>query len=111
MHSFCSDLIFVVCFISLGILLMYDYLFLNPVELLLYSPDRPIVDYSVSFLWLMAVGTIICAALWKKFTQSKESDYYELPQEPPSPQIKKGIRKLPDMLSNLTCSLYSFKFS
>lgn len=90
---------------------MYDYLFLNPVELLLYSPDRPIVDYSVSFLWLMAVGTIICAALWKKFTQSKESDYYELPQEPPSPQIKKGIRKLPDMLSNLTCSLYSFKFS
>ncbi|KAH0638211.1 hypothetical protein KY289_038126 [Solanum tuberosum] len=42
------------------------------VELLLYSPDRPIVDYSVSFIWLMAVGTIICAALWKKFTQSKE---------------------------------------
>ncbi|CAN4120937.1 unnamed protein product [Withania somnifera] len=44
------------------------------VELLLYSPDRPIVDYSVSFIWLMAVGTIICAALWKKFTQSKEDD-------------------------------------
>lgn len=44
------------------------------VELLLYSPDRPIVDYSVSFLWLMAVGTIICAALWKKFTQSKDDD-------------------------------------
>ncbi|XP_070041764.1 signal peptide peptidase-like 5 isoform X1 [Nicotiana tomentosiformis] len=44
------------------------------VELLLYSPDRPIVDYSVSFIWLMAVGTIICAALWKRFTQSKESD-------------------------------------
>ncbi|XP_055814011.1 signal peptide peptidase-like 5 [Solanum dulcamara] len=44
------------------------------VELLLYSPDRPIVDYSVSFIWLMAVGTIICAALWKKFTQSKDDD-------------------------------------
>ncbi|MCD7461956.1 Signal peptide peptidase-like 2A [Datura stramonium] len=53
------------------------------VELLLYSPDRPIVDYSVCLIWLMAVGTIICAALWKKFTQSKESDDYELSYEPP----------------------------
>lgn len=44
------------------------------VEMLLYSPDRPIVDYSVSFIWLMAVGTILCAALWKKFTQSKDDD-------------------------------------
>ncbi|XP_019232716.1 PREDICTED: signal peptide peptidase-like 5 [Nicotiana attenuata] len=44
------------------------------VELLLYSPDRPIVDYSVSFIWLMAVGTIICAALWKRFTRSKDDD-------------------------------------
>ncbi|PHT85170.1 Signal peptide peptidase-like 5 [Capsicum annuum] len=44
------------------------------VEMMLYSPDRPIVDYSVSFIWLMAVGTIVCAALWKKFTKPKESD-------------------------------------
>ncbi|KAI8005727.1 Signal peptide peptidase-like 3 [Camellia lanceoleosa] len=28
------------------------------VELMLYSPNRPIVDFSVVFLWLMAVGTI-----------------------------------------------------
>lgn len=57
------------------------FLLLNPVELLLYSPDRPIVDYSVSFIWLMAVGTIICAALWKRFTQSKESDDCELKKQ------------------------------
>ncbi|XP_060180268.1 signal peptide peptidase-like 5 [Lycium barbarum] len=42
------------------------------VSVMLYSPDRPVVDYSVSFIWLMAVGTIICAAFWKKFTQSKD---------------------------------------
>ncbi|KAJ8530811.1 hypothetical protein K7X08_023692 [Anisodus acutangulus] len=42
------------------------------VELLLYSPDRPVVDYSVTFICLMAVGTIICAAFWKRFTQTKE---------------------------------------
>ncbi|THG02731.1 hypothetical protein TEA_005422 [Camellia sinensis var. sinensis] len=27
------------------------------VEIMLYSPNRPIVDFSVVFLWLMAVGT------------------------------------------------------
>ncbi|KAF5176392.1 Signal peptide peptidase-like [Thalictrum thalictroides] len=36
-------------------------------EILLYSPHRPAVDFSVIFLWLMAVGTIICASLWAEF--------------------------------------------
>ena len=44
------------------------------VELLLYSPNRPIVDFSVIFLWLMAVGTIVCATLWSEFTGSGQSD-------------------------------------
>ncbi|KAL2506321.1 Signal peptide peptidase-like 3 [Abeliophyllum distichum] len=44
------------------------------VELLLYSPDRPIVDFSVTFLWLMAVGTVVCASLWSEFTRSEQSD-------------------------------------
>lgn len=50
------------------------------VELLLYSPNRPIVDFSVVFLWLMAVGTIVCASLWSEFTGSKKNDerYNEL---------------------------------
>ncbi|KAG8375978.1 hypothetical protein BUALT_Bualt09G0015300 [Buddleja alternifolia] len=50
------------------------------VELLLYSPRRPILDYSVILLWLMAVGTVFVASLWSKFTGSEESDerYNEL---------------------------------
>ncbi|KZV29765.1 signal peptide peptidase-like 2 [Dorcoceras hygrometricum] len=50
------------------------------VELLLYSPNRPIVDFSVIFLWLMAVGTIVSASLWSEFTGTEQSDerYNEL---------------------------------
>lgn len=44
------------------------------VELKLYSPNRPIVDLSVIFLWMMAVGTIICAALWSGSTAVEEID-------------------------------------
>ncbi|KAG6385102.1 hypothetical protein SASPL_153928 [Salvia splendens] len=54
------------------------------VELLLYSPDRPILDYSVIFLWLMAVGTVVFASLWSEITGSKQTDvqYNELsPQD------------------------------
>ncbi|KAL2485423.1 Signal peptide peptidase-like 3 [Abeliophyllum distichum] len=57
------------------------------VELLLYSPNRPIVDFSVIFLWLMAVGTIVCATLWSEFTGSGQSDerYDELsPKDSPN---------------------------
>ncbi|KAI0515591.1 hypothetical protein KFK09_008256 [Dendrobium nobile] len=39
----------------------------DEVEVLLYSPERPVVDLSATFLWLMAVGTIICASLWAEF--------------------------------------------
>ncbi|KAK4489124.1 hypothetical protein RD792_004918 [Penstemon davidsonii] len=44
------------------------------VELLLYSPNRPNIDYSLIFLWLMAVGTVVCASLWSEFTRSEQSD-------------------------------------
>ncbi|GAV82895.1 PA domain-containing protein/Peptidase_A22B domain-containing protein [Cephalotus follicularis] len=50
------------------------------VELLLYTPNRPIVDFSVVFLWIMAVGTIVCATLWQEFTALEQTDerYNEL---------------------------------
>lgn len=50
------------------------------VEILLYSPNRPVVDYSVVFLWLMAVGTIVCASLWSEFVACEQTDerYNEL---------------------------------
>ncbi|XVF29334.1 hypothetical protein REPUB_Repub15cG0112300 [Reevesia pubescens] len=43
------------------------------VELLLYAPSRPIVDYSVIFLWAMAVGTIVTASFWQEFGTSEHT--------------------------------------
>ncbi|KAJ8774335.1 hypothetical protein K2173_011584 [Erythroxylum novogranatense] len=44
------------------------------VEILLYAPKKPIVDYSVIFLWTMAVGTVICASMWSRLETPKETD-------------------------------------
>ncbi|KAJ3671930.1 hypothetical protein LUZ60_008009 [Juncus effusus] len=44
------------------------------VEVLLYSPYRPIVDASAIFLWLMAVGTIIISSLWPEFISCEQID-------------------------------------
>ncbi|TYJ42788.1 hypothetical protein E1A91_A03G110900v1 [Gossypium mustelinum] len=56
------------------------------VEFLLYAPTRPIVDFSVIFLWAMAVGTIVTASLWQEFGTSENSDerYNELSKESPN---------------------------
>lgn len=43
------------------------YLFVS-VEVQLYSPERPLVDVAEVFLWLMAVGTILCASYWSAYT-------------------------------------------
>ncbi|CAJ2631189.1 unnamed protein product [Trifolium pratense] len=50
------------------------------VEVLLYAPVRPLIDFSVGFLWLMSVGTVICAALWADITAPDKLDerYNEL---------------------------------
>uniref|UniRef100_A0A7N0TU23 PA domain-containing protein n=1 Tax=Kalanchoe fedtschenkoi TaxID=63787 RepID=A0A7N0TU23_KALFE len=39
------------------------------VEVLLYAPVRPIIDFSVAFLWMMAVGTVACASLWSEIVE------------------------------------------
>lgn len=36
----------------------------STVSVQLYSPRRPAVDIAEVFLWLMAVGTILCASYW-----------------------------------------------
>ncbi|KAJ1443297.1 Presenilin/signal peptide peptidase [Sesbania bispinosa] len=57
------------------------------VEILLYAPPRPLVDFSAAFLWLMAIGTIVCASLWSDLTTPEKSDerYNKLrPKESPS---------------------------
>ncbi|KAJ1382420.1 Presenilin/signal peptide peptidase [Sesbania bispinosa] len=44
------------------------------VEVLLYAPTRPVVDFSVGVLWLMSVGTVICASLWSDIVGSDKFD-------------------------------------
>lgn len=65
------------CFHFLVLLMLsISMIFLILVELLLYSPKRPVVDFAVVFLWLMAVGTLICACLWADFVACKQTDNY-----------------------------------
>ncbi|KAG9157655.1 hypothetical protein Leryth_014169 [Lithospermum erythrorhizon] len=59
----------------------------SAVAVQLYSPGRPLVDVAEVFLWLMAVGTILCASYWSawsareaaieqdKFLKDGSSDY------------------------------------
>ncbi|RLM57923.1 hypothetical protein C2845_PM18G06110 [Panicum miliaceum] len=44
------------------------------VEVQLYSPNRPVVDLSACFLWIMAVGTIVCASLWSELVAWEQVD-------------------------------------
>lgn len=39
----------------------------------LYSPRRPVVDIAEVFLWLMAVGTILCASYWSAWSAREAS--------------------------------------
>lgn len=43
-------------------------------NILLYSPIRPVVDYSAAFLWLMAVATVICASFWSDIVSYHQID-------------------------------------
>ncbi|KAE7999490.1 hypothetical protein FH972_003913 [Carpinus fangiana] len=44
------------------------YLLNSTVAVQLYSPLRPLVDIAEVFLWLMAVGTILCASYWSAWS-------------------------------------------
>jgi signal peptide peptidase-like protein 2B len=44
------------------------YLQNSTVSVQLYSPLRPLVDIAEVFLWLMAVGTILCASYWSAWS-------------------------------------------
>ncbi|MED6130896.1 Signal peptide peptidase-like 3 [Stylosanthes scabra] len=46
------------------------------VEVSIYAPTRPLLDYSVVVLWLMAVGTVICASTWSDITASNSNERY-----------------------------------
>ncbi|PKA48045.1 Signal peptide peptidase-like 5 [Apostasia shenzhenica] len=49
----------------------------HSVAVQLYSPDRPLVDTAEIFLWLMAVGTILCASIWSAWSSREASIEYE----------------------------------
>ncbi|KAL1540170.1 Signal peptide peptidase-like 4 [Salvia divinorum] len=38
------------------------------VSIQIYSPKRPLVDVAEVFLWLMAVGTVLCASYWSAWS-------------------------------------------
>lgn len=40
----------------------------SSVTVQLYSPKRPVVDIAEVFLWLMAVGTILCGSYWSAWS-------------------------------------------
>ncbi|XP_010525681.1 PREDICTED: signal peptide peptidase-like 3 isoform X2 [Tarenaya hassleriana] len=42
------------------------------VELLLYAPNRPAVDFTAVLLLLMAVGTVVIASSWSELTNSEQ---------------------------------------
>uniref|UniRef100_A0A166E4U4 PA domain-containing protein n=1 Tax=Daucus carota subsp. sativus TaxID=79200 RepID=A0A166E4U4_DAUCS len=47
------------------------------VSVQLYSPQRPLVDVAEVFLWLMAVGTILCASYWSAWSAREEAHEQE----------------------------------
>lgn len=43
----------------------------------MYSPKRPEVDVAEVFLWLMAVGTILCASYWSAWSAREAAIEHE----------------------------------
>ncbi|VVA90125.1 unnamed protein product [Arabis nemorensis] len=62
------------------------------VDILLYAPKSPVVDYAVAFLWLMSVGTVFIAAVWSHVTSPKknEDQYDELSPKKSSDDASKA---------------------
>lgn len=53
------------------------------VQVLLFSPVRPLADWAEMFLWIMAVGTIACASYWSVQSIKMEANerYKELDEK------------------------------
>ncbi|KAF3780330.1 Signal peptide peptidase-like 2 [Nymphaea thermarum] len=44
------------------------------VEILMYAPSRPVVDFSQFCLWMMSVGTVFVASLWSEFVAREQTN-------------------------------------
>ncbi|XP_058774577.1 signal peptide peptidase-like 5 [Vicia villosa] len=72
------------------------------VEVLLYAPVRPVIDFSVGALWLMSVGTVICASLWADFTATDQADvHYDDYSPKGSSTAEKGADGSEDEIVNI----------
>ncbi|XP_074264807.1 signal peptide peptidase-like 2 [Silene latifolia] len=49
----------------------------SSVSVQLYSPKRPVVDIAEVFLWLMAVGTILCSSYWSAWSAREAATEHE----------------------------------
>ncbi|KAJ4904150.1 hypothetical protein Rs2_18101 [Raphanus sativus] len=81
------------------------------VELLLYAPTRPAVDFTAGLLLLMAVGTVVVGSLWSELTdpdQANES-YNILSKELSSVGTRKDDpeKEILDISVHWCCVLYS----
>jgi hypothetical protein len=65
--------------VSMGILYLYRFFnfTFSIVSVQLYSPQRPVVDIAEVFLWLMAVGTILCASYWSAWSAREAAIEHE----------------------------------
>lgn len=46
----------------------------SAVELLLYSPERPDVEFSQFILWFTSVSVVILASIWEVITAPRQND-------------------------------------
>lgn len=65
-HKLCSCMLSVRISLSIGN--EFTSLVLFSVSIQIYSPKRPLVDVAEVFLWLMAVGTVLCSSYWSAWS-------------------------------------------
>jgi len=70
------------------------------VRILMYSPKRPLVDISETFLWLMAVGTVLGASFWSAWTAREvaQEHYRSLKEgDPSAPETEQDAKDIVDI--------------
>ncbi|CAL1401023.1 unnamed protein product [Linum trigynum] len=64
----------------------------SSVSVQLYSPERPLIDLAEVFLWMMAVGTVLCASYWSAWS-ARESAVEE------EKLLRRAVEEIPDTKS------------
>ncbi|CAI9271156.1 unnamed protein product [Lactuca saligna] len=64
------------------------------VEVVVYAPESPLIDPAAAFLWLIAVGTIVCASLWSDITKINHTNE---PYNQLSPKVEEEENEIIEM--------------